>query len=103
MNVKKSFEIKVEWWVFSSRSQIDIQQHLLVRESVIVAAQNQIIKRNFVKAKDRKVSRSKMGVTEDWNARVQIPVVVGSSGVIHKYFGKRLIETGITAEIGQVQ
>ena len=44
-----------------------------------------------------------MGVTEDWNARVQIPVVVGSSGVIHKYFGKTLIETGVTAEKGQVQ
>ena len=44
-----------------------------------------------------------MGVTEDWKARVQIPVVVGSSGVIHKYFGKTLIETGVTAEKGQVQ
>ena len=32
-----------------------------------------------------------------------IPLVVGSLGVIPKPFGNRLKETGITAEIGQVQ
>ena len=32
-----------------------------------------------------------------------IPSVVGSLGAISKQFGKRLKETGITAEIGQVQ
>ena len=39
-----------------------------------------------------------------WNVRVKIiPLVVGSLGVFHKQFGNRLKETGITAEIGQVQ
>ena len=32
-----------------------------------------------------------------------IPLVVGSLGAIPKQFGNRLKETGITAEIGQVQ
>ena len=39
-----------------------------------------------------------------WNVRVKIiSLVVGSLGAIPKQFGKRLKETGITAEIGQVQ
>ena len=39
-----------------------------------------------------------------WNVRVKIiPLVVGSLGAIPKQFGNRLKETGITAEIGQVQ
>ena len=38
------------------------------------------------------------------NVRVKtIPLVVGSLGAFHKQFGSRLKETGITAEIGQVQ
>ena len=53
---------------------------------------------------DRKVSKCKKGVTEDWNVRVKIiPLVVGSFGAILKKFGNSLKETGITAEIGQVQ
>ena len=32
-----------------------------------------------------------------------IPLVLGSLGAIPKQFGNRLKETGITAEIGQVQ
>ena len=39
-----------------------------------------------------------------WNVRVKtIPLVVGFLGAIPKHFGNRLKETGITAEIGQVQ
>ena len=39
-----------------------------------------------------------------WNVKVKIiPLVVGSLGAIPKQFGNRLKETGITAEIGQVQ
>ena len=38
-----------------------------------------------------------------WNLRVKIiPLVVGSLNAIPKQFGKRLKETGITTEIGQV-
>ena len=32
-----------------------------------------------------------------------VPLVVGSLSAIPKHFGSRLKETGITAEIGQVQ
>ena len=32
-----------------------------------------------------------------------IPLVVGSLGAIPKQFGNRLKQTGVTAEIGQVQ
>ena len=39
-----------------------------------------------------------------WNVKVKIiPLVVGCLGAIPKQFGNRLKETGITAEIGQVQ
>ena len=39
-----------------------------------------------------------------WNVKVKIiPLVMGSYGAIPKQFGNRLNETGITAEIGQVQ
>ena len=39
-----------------------------------------------------------------WNVRVKIiPLIVGSLGAIPKQFGNRLKETGIIAEIGQVQ
>ena len=39
-----------------------------------------------------------------WDVKVKIiPLVVGSLGAIPKKFGNRLKETGITAEIGQVQ
>ena len=39
-----------------------------------------------------------------WNVRLKIiSLVVGSLGAIPKQFGNRLKETGITAEIGQVQ
>ena len=39
-----------------------------------------------------------------WNVRVKIiPLVVGSLGAIPKQFVNRLKETGITAEIRQVQ
>ena len=39
-----------------------------------------------------------------WNVRVKIiPLVVGSIGPIPKQFCNRLKETGITAEIRQVQ
>ena len=39
-----------------------------------------------------------------WNMRAKIILlVVGSFGAIPKQFGNRLKETGITAEVGQVQ
>ena len=39
-----------------------------------------------------------------WNVRVKIiPLVVGSLCAIPKHFGNRLRESGVTAEIGQVQ
>ena len=39
-----------------------------------------------------------------WNGRVKIiPLVMGSLGAVPKQFDKRLKETGITAEIAQVQ
>ena len=39
-----------------------------------------------------------------WNVRVKIvPLVVGFLGAIPKQFGNRLKETGVSAEIGQVQ
>ena len=39
-----------------------------------------------------------------WNVRVKIiPSVMGSLGAIPRHFGNRLKETGIIAEIGQVQ
>ena len=39
-----------------------------------------------------------------WKVRVKIiPLVVGSLGAIPKQFSSRLKETGVTAEIGQVQ
>ena len=39
-----------------------------------------------------------------WDVRVKIkPLVVGSLGATPKQFDNRLKETGITAEIGQVQ
>ena len=38
-----------------------------------------------------------------WNVRVKIiPLVVDSLGAIHKQFGNRLKEIGVTAGIGQV-
>ena len=46
----------------------------------------------------------RMELQKIWNVRVKIiPLVVGSSGALPKQFGNRLKETGITAEIGQVQ
>ena len=48
--------------------------------------------------------RRELQLQKIWNVRVNIiPLVVGYLGVIHKQFGNRLKETGITAEIGQVQ
>ena len=39
-----------------------------------------------------------------WNVRLKIiPLVVDSLGAISKQFDNRLKETGITAEVGQVQ
>ena len=39
-----------------------------------------------------------------WNVMLKIiPLVAGSLGAIHKYFGNRLKETGVTSEIVQVQ
>ena len=38
-----------------------------------------------------------------WNVRVNILLVVSSLGALPKQFGNRLKETGITAEIKQVQ
>ena len=45
-----------------------------------------------------------MDLQKIWNVGVKtIPLVVGSLGASHKQFGNRLKETGITAQIRQVQ
>ena len=64
------------------------------------------------KKKKKKGEREKIEKCQDlrrelqkiWNVRVKIvPLIVGSLGAIPKQFGNRLKETGITAEVGQVQ
>ena len=63
---------------------------------------------NRIKEKEKekiaKYQDLKRELQKIWNVRVKIiPLVVGSLGAIPKQFGNRLKETGITAEIGQVQ
>ena len=53
---------------------------------------------------DRKVLRSKKGVTEDLECKSEdYTLVVGFLGAIPRQFGNRLKETDITAEMGQAQ
>ena len=59
---------------------------------------------NKEKEKIKKYQDLRQELQKIWNVRVKIiPLVVGSSGTIPKHFGNGLKETGITAEIAQVQ
>ena len=56
------------------------------------------------KEKTEKYQDLRRELQKIWNVRVKIiPLVVGPLGAIPKQFGSKLKETGVTAEIGQVQ
>ena len=56
------------------------------------------------KEKIEKYQNLRRELQKVWNVRVKIiPLVIGSLAATPKQFGNTLKETGITAEIGQVQ
>ena len=101
----RDFSIQTDHVMEAQRPNLVVVDKKMITCKVIdfaVSGDSRIVEKE--KEKIEKYQDLRIELQKIWNVRMKIiPLVVDSLGAIPKQFGNRLKETGITAEIGQVQ